>query len=159
VAYHHGKNLRARYEMASASLQAGLAMVNSGVVIGHLAAYSFSTMYNLPHGLSCAISLPYAMEYNLPVCPKLASVAEAMGVKSDGCTLRQLAFNGIRAVKDLIRSVGLPSSLKEAGVSRDMLPKLVEETISVYLRPGNPRKPTRQNVRELFEKTWEGRIG
>lgn len=69
----------------------------------------------------------------------------------------------IQATRDLIEDLELPVSLKEVGFPKGDIPKfvkyLVEERQSYYyLQTYNPRRLTLDNVTELLEKMYEGRI-
>ena len=160
-AYINGEgDLEARYYMSLAATYAGLALCDVGIVLAHAMAYTFAAQHRIPHGASCGITLPYAMEYNLPLIPeKLAKIGEAMGLKSDG-NLRRRAHLAVVAVYDLLKDLGMPTSLREAGISKNEIPVMVEDllTIHTYLYPNNPRKVEEEPIRELYERMWEGRL-
>ncbi|MEM2737904.1 MAG: iron-containing alcohol dehydrogenase, partial [Candidatus Bathyarchaeia archaeon] len=85
IAYHQGWNIEARKRMAIAAMIAGLAFTNTGLVIGHGVAMRLGEKMHIPHGEACALALPYAMEYNLPVAAeKLAMIASAVGENVSG---------------------------------------------------------------------------
>lgn len=95
---------------------------------------------------------------------KLASLATVAGEDTTGLSKRQASFKSIDAVMKLMKDVDLPTSLKEAGVpSMDLKPLaeyIVNERQFLYdLQTFNPTKPTLENVTELLERMWEGRIG
>jgi alcohol dehydrogenase class IV len=69
----------------------------------------------------------------------------------------------VQATRDLVKDLELPTSLKEVNFPKGDIPKyakyIVEERQSYYyLQTYNPRKLTLENVTELLEKTYEGRI-
>ena len=75
-AVKEGKNLEARKDMAMAALLSGLCLSNSGLGAAHALSHPLGVHYKIPHGLSCAVLLPYVMEYNLPIVTKrLAKIA------------------------------------------------------------------------------------
>ena len=159
VAYYHGKNLEARYNMSLAATMAGMVVTNAGAVLGHSACYTYASDYRLPHGVSCAIALPYVMWYNLPVSAhKLALIAEAMGFDIKGLSVEEAAWKAIKAVKKLIEDVKLPTSLKEIGVPKEKLPEYAEELVTQYPRPNNPRRVTKEDILVMYEKMWEGEL-
>jgi len=58
-----GKNLEARKDMAMAALLSGLCLSNSGLGAAHALSHPLGVYYKIPHGLSCAVLLPYVIEY------------------------------------------------------------------------------------------------
>jgi len=78
-AVKEGKNLEARKDMAMAALLSGLCLSNSGLGAAHALSHPLGVHYKIPHGLSCAVLLPYVMEYNLPVVTKrMAKIAQSL---------------------------------------------------------------------------------
>jgi alcohol dehydrogenase class IV len=167
-AFEHGEDIKARRNMSLAATIGGWVIgfpwVGGPATIGHCVSEAVGSKYKIPHGVACAIALPYAMEYNLPLLEeKLASLATVAGEDTTGLSKHQASFKSIDAVMKLMRDVNLPTSLKEAGVpSRDLKPLaeyIVNERQFLYdLQTFNPTKPTLENVTELLEKMWEGRI-
>ena len=48
-------------------------------MLGHCIAEVIGPKFGLPHGLACALALPYIMEFNRPAANhKLAMIASAM---------------------------------------------------------------------------------
>jgi len=166
TAYYWGDNLEARYNMALAALMGGLAMgaTPAGANIGHCISESLGPMYNVPHGVACALVTPYMMDYVMPACiERLAMVSEYMGLDVHGLSKRDVALMAVKATRDLVKDLELPVSVKEVGFPKGDIPKfakyLVEERQSYYyLQTYNPRKLTIENVTELLEKMYEGRI-
>ncbi|MEM1515468.1 MAG: iron-containing alcohol dehydrogenase [Candidatus Bathyarchaeia archaeon] len=166
TAYYWGDNLRARYNMSLAALLGGLAMgaTPAGANIGHCISEAIGPIYKIPHGIACAIVTPYMMEYNLPACiERLAMVASYMGLDVHGLPLRKAAIEAIKFVKELVEDLELPISLKDVGVPKEDIPKIADYIMEerqhyYYLQTYNPRKPTKENITELLEKMYEGRI-
>jgi alcohol dehydrogenase len=70
----------ARREMALASLLAGAAFTNADVGAVHCIAEVVGGLYDLPHGLVCALYLPSVVEFSAAAAPqRYAAVAEALG--------------------------------------------------------------------------------
>lgn len=159
IAYDQGDNLNARIKMSWAALLGGM-VVYAKAVYGHSFSYTIGPRYNFSHGLSCALALPYTMDYNLPACvDKFLSIATCMGENLENVSRLDDAFKAVVAVKKLIEDVGLPSSLREAGVPKKDLQVLAEELITFYPRQNNPRMITKEDAIKLYERAWEGRIG
>lgn len=105
-AYKEGDDISTRRGMYLASMNVGIAIEISGVCGSHAAAYAFAVKNKPPHGVSCAIALPYVMEYNAPAClSKLADIAGAVGVRKSSQSLEEAAFKAVKAVRDLTERV------------------------------------------------------
>jgi len=156
-AYENGDDHGARSSMALASVLAGMAFGNTGVCAGHALAYAFAVKYRVSHGVSCAVSLPYVMEYNAPACmAALASMGKAMGI--GGRRTEREAFNAVAQVRKLMVDVNLPLSLKDLGVKNDVIPKLAEDLLkSGRLLAHNPRPINQKEAEALFARMLEGR--
>ncbi len=75
-----GGDRTARRDMALASLLAGAAFTNADVGAVHCIAEVVGGLYDLPHGLVCALYLPPVVEFSAAAAPeRYAAVAEALG--------------------------------------------------------------------------------
>ncbi|MEM2875594.1 MAG: iron-containing alcohol dehydrogenase [Candidatus Bathyarchaeia archaeon] len=156
VAYYDGRNIQARYNMSLAATMAGFLINGPGLVHGHALAQTFGPLYNVPHGISCAMTLPYIMEFYLPAVPdKMARIAEAMGEDVYGLTLREAGEMAIRATHELTMDLEIPS-LREVGVEREKFSEIAEICVNEWVRPNSPRQLTKKDVVEILERMWEG---
>jgi len=147
-AYTAGEDGRARAQMALAAYVGGLT-INAGMVLGHSIAYTLANRLHLPHGLSCALALPYTLAYNRAAGrERLEAVAVAAGRPGEDI---------VAHVSGLCRDVGIPDSLKGLGLERERLPELVEECMEQYPRPNNPRPLAREELLSLYTAMWDGR--
>ena len=64
-AFENGSDIKAREEMALASLFGGLALANAGLGAVHGFAAPIGGMFDAPHGMVCAALLPHVMKANL----------------------------------------------------------------------------------------------
>ncbi len=148
-AVENGSDLEARANMLVAAFLGGLAL-NAGMVVGHSIAYTLANRLGLPHGLSCALALPYAMEYNARVASeRLVWIAQAFGADPQ-------PEAAIRAVRNLSAAVGISQAWRDLGIPYDALPEMVEECLSQYPRPNNPRHLERASLLRLYEAGWRG---
>ncbi len=140
-----GTDMEARTKMAFASLLAGMAFNNGWVALAHAIAHVLGGLFDLPHGLCCALALPVAMEYNLEARrEKYARIAELLGERS--------AEGGITRIKELNREIGLPSGLRELGISEDDVPKIAELALVDGSILFNPREVTAEELAKLIYK-------
>jgi alcohol dehydrogenase class IV len=143
-----GPDAEARAHMVLAAYMGGLAL-NAGVVLGHSIAYTLANRLHLPHGLSCAIALPYTLAYNRDAArDRLTALARAAGVEGQDI---------VAQVVGLCQDVGIPESVRSLGLERDRLPELVDECIAQYPRPNNPRPFEQASLLSLYGAMWEGR--
>jgi alcohol dehydrogenase len=113
TAYTHGKNLEAREKMALASTYAGFAFTRANVGYVHAIAHQFGGLYHTPHGLANAIMLPYVLKYSRPaITERLALLAVAAKVGSDGEATDVLAQKFLDAVDQLTHDLGIPTFLE-----------------------------------------------
>lgn len=143
-----GGDPEARAHMVLAAYMGGLTL-NAGMVLGHSIAYTLANRLHLPHGLSCAIALPYTLAYNRDVAQdRLSALARAAGFGGEDI---------VAHVERLCRDVGIPDSVRSLGLERDRLPELVDECVEQYPRPNNPRPLAREPLLSLYGAMWDGR--
>ncbi len=130
-AVENGNDLVARGQMQVAALLAGWAFSNSMVGLVHAMAHSLGAVCRLPHGLSNAILLPHVMAYNLEEIPNLtADIARALGVNLSGLAPKEAGEAGIGEMKKLLATIGIPTSLKAAGIDETKLDECSELSMS-----------------------------
>jgi alcohol dehydrogenase len=159
-AVQSGDDLEARFYVALASTMAQLGMVMSGATYAHSVTYIIAKYKATPHGLGCALGLPYIMAYNAEAASiKLASIAEALGGSIITLTDQQAAKLAPVLVKDLMQTVGLPVSLKEyGGISEEDLEEAGRLMIELYPRPMNPRPMSIAESIQYWRDMYEGKL-
>lgn len=146
-----GKPGSGREGMALGQYIAGMGFSNVGLGIDHAMAHTLSAHYDTPHGVACAMLLPIAMEFNKPVVAKrLADVAVAMGVDTEGMDTESAADAAIEAVRKLSSDVDIPTICE--GLTEGDLDQLASDAMSDACFPGNPRDASREEVVGLFRK-------
>lgn len=151
-----GSNLDARGNMIIASLLGGAAILNCGLGVIHGIAQSIGGIAHVPHGLANALILPYAMEKNyVGNLEKFKNIAVCLGENIEGMSLRDAAARSVKAIIDLENDIGIPRKLSEVGVTRDMFPQIIEDTMAYRLLAINPIKITRKHVEEILEAAYE----
>lgn len=158
LAYAQGGNVEARANMSMASMLGGLSIANSSTCGGHAVAYGFAVMKQLPHGFTCAMALPFIMEYNTLAIPeRIADVAEALGEDTSGMGAREAAYEAVNAVARLNHDLGIPLSLEELDIKHDEIPLIADETMRIQrLLSVNPRSMNRDEAIGVFERMWHG---
>ena len=156
MAWAKGSNLEARYYLSLAATMAGMAFASGGLGAVHALAYPVGTGFQLSHGRANAILLPHVMRYNLPGNPERYGVmANLMGRDVEGLSSMEAAELAVEAVQDLLSQIAIPYRLRDYGIPREAIPRLVEGGMS-YARLFiiNPRDLTEQDVRSVYEEAY-----
>ena len=142
-----------REGMALGQYLTGMGFSNCGLGIVHSMAHSLGAVYDTPHGVANAILLPTVMEYNAEATgEKLKDVAIAMGVEGvEKMSQEEYRKAAVEAVKKLSKDVGIPADLK-AIVKPEDLDFLTQSAMDDACRPGNPKEPTFEDIKNLYLK-------
>jgi len=156
-AVSRGDDINARTNMLLASLLAGMSFRHTRLGIAHALAMPLGSWdIRLPHGLANALVLPYVMEFNLPGnLEAYGEIALAIG-ENPGVTLRETALKSIKAVKELIKDIGLPRSLKAVGVKKEDFDRIAQEAMKSGNLAVNPRVCKKENLISILEASYEG---
>jgi alcohol dehydrogenase class IV len=164
----NGADLAAREKMQNAATIAGLGFGNSNTSLCHALAHTLGATFNIPHGRSVGITLPYSLEYiasNPPLegspnpVERLSTAARFAGIqaKSDQEAIKKL----IQKLRDLAKETGEPLSLKEAGITQqqmndklDTLVALASKDVNMYSSPCECKD---EKLKQLFKEIWQGK--
>ncbi len=148
-------NLDAGLKMACASNLAGITFGLTGLGNVHCMARFVGAFFHVSHGLSNAICLPYAAEFNLIANPKkYARVALAMGENIQGLTELEAANRAIDTIKKLCRDLGIPEKLRDIKATEDKLPEMAKLCVEANYNRWNPRHSTYNDFLTLFQKAY-----
>ncbi|WP_341961560.1 iron-containing alcohol dehydrogenase [Pseudomonas sp. RC10] len=155
-AYANPSNLQAREDMATASLMGGMAFGNAGVGAVHALAYPLGGRYNIAHGVSNALLLPYVMEWNKMACvERFRDIAEAMGVRVAHLSDKDAADQAVKAMADLCAAVDIPTGMRSFNVPEDAIPAMAEEASKIdRLMRNNPRKLTAADIEKIYRAAY-----
>lgn len=146
TAYRQGGNLDARRAMLFAAYLGGLAL-NASAVLGHSMAYTVANRTHLPHGVTCAMALPYCVAYCLPGASQ--RIAAAAAEISHGQETQPEWL--VRWLGGLNAELQIPASLMQVGIERRELQSMVDELLHHYPRPNNPVPLERGRLLVLYE--------
>ncbi|MDJ0787636.1 MAG: bifunctional acetaldehyde-CoA/alcohol dehydrogenase [Myxococcota bacterium] len=174
-----GSDLEARTHMANAATIAGLAFSNAFVGVNHALAHAVGARFGLSHGRANGILLPHVLRYNASIPSKFmpapgyaayvapekyAQLGWVIGIPSGGEGThgeegrRDRLFSRVDALLD---EVGIPASLRDAGVPEDefraALPELARLAFEDPSLRTNPRMPMVAELVGLLEAAYEGR--
>ncbi|MCH5162274.1 MAG: bifunctional acetaldehyde-CoA/alcohol dehydrogenase [Clostridiales bacterium] len=174
-AYRDGSDEKARAEMAYASTMAGMAFANAFLGVCHSMAHKLGAYHHLPHGLANALLLPEVMRFNAaeapakmgtfpqydhPVClRRYAELAETVGIK--GKTDEEKLEKLIKKLVYLRKEVGMPATIKEAGVPEDVflskLDDMCRDAFDDQCTGANPRYPMISEIKQLYLDAYYGK--
>ncbi|MFX1297169.1 MAG: iron-containing alcohol dehydrogenase family protein [Promethearchaeota archaeon] len=150
LAVRDGQNVAVREKMAYGSLISGLAFSNGGLGAIHGLAHPIGFQHNAPHGLICALLLPYVMEFNKDICKeKFAIIAEQLDLEVKNKSFEERADLTIDFIRNLIKEINLPTKLSELNIKERDIPEIVKETKGSSLE-ANPRKATPELLTEIL---------
>jgi maleylacetate reductase len=137
-------DLNVRSECLYGAWLCGIVLGSVGVALHHKLCHTLGGSYNLPHAETHAVILPYAISYNSRAAPAaIGRIARALGTED--------AASGLY---ELIRSLGLPQSLRALGLKESDLDRAAElATQSPYW---NPRPFSQEEIRQLLGRAYAG---
>jgi alcohol dehydrogenase class IV len=153
-AFENGSDIKAREEMALASLFGGLALANAGLGAVHGFAGPIGGMFSAPHGLVCAALLPHVMKENLSAL-KREEIFQTLG-KFDEFTRMtgsSTAEEGIEWLEAICRDLQVPP-LSELGVSKADFPAIVKKAKSASSMKGNPVKLSDARLMRILQESF-----
>lgn len=154
----NGHNLEARTAMVEAEMLAGMAFNNANLGYVHAMAHQLGGQYDAPHGVCCALLLPYVEQYNLIADPKrFAELAEFMGENTDGLSTRDAAELSIKAMKQMAADVGIPKSIKDIGAKPEDFRMMAENALKDGNAFSNPRKGTVDDIVAIFQAAYDAK--
>jgi len=147
-------NIKARQNMHDASFMGGLAFNNAWLGIVHSLSHQVGALYGIPHGAANAIFLPNVIRYNQTATNRYPDLAKIVG--------RTSAEELAQEIEKLRASVNNIGSLKAFGISREDWEKNLDFISKNALEDPctgfNPRKPTLQDLKDLYNASFEGDI-
>jgi 4-hydroxybutyrate dehydrogenase len=141
----------ARMNMMSASMQGALAF-QKGLGCVHSLSHSLGGINpRLHHGTLNAIFLPSVIEFNAPATPmvqdrKLDRIAAAMGLANGNSVASE--------VLNLTKRLGLPTTLAQLGVTRELFPNIVDGALADHSHKTNPREASREDYMKMLDAAF-----
>lgn len=150
IAVHEPGNRTARYEVMMGAMLGGIAISSRWLGACHSLAHQLSGFANVHHGHACAIMLPHTMEYNLnDAAEPYALVAAALN--GGGTATAEAA---VARVHQLNQEVGLPTRLREVGVTEEMIPPMAHNATIDLNWTTNPCPIGESEMAELYWKAF-----
>ena len=152
TAVRDGKNLEARSDMLAAASMGSTAF-QKGLGAIHSLSHPVNAKFNLHHGLSNAIFMPYVLTYNKKFIEKrIVSICDFLGLKKDFKSF-------LDWILELRKELNIPHALSEV-ISEDkfdleMLSKMALEDPSTAT---NPRLLNLEDMKKLYDQSMKGNL-
>jgi alcohol dehydrogenase len=115
----------------------------------HCLAEAIGAVYDHPHGICCAATMPLIMDFNLEVSGgRYARLAAAFGVARDAMPEAEAAREAIAYVRALNQQLGIPPLSRL--IDRRDLDLLAEKAAANTSAPSNPREAGAGDFRAMF---------
>jgi len=153
IAVKEGKNLEARSNMMVAATMGSTAF-QKGLGAIHSLSHPVNSVYNIHHGLSNAIFMPYVLTFNKKeIEKKIIKLSEYL-------ELKEKSFNCfLEWILDLRKDLKIPHKLSEvANVTLEEIDKLSLMALEDPSTPGNPKKLTLEDMKMLYKNSLEGKL-
>jgi maleylacetate reductase len=127
------------------SIQGVVGGVNPGA--SHGIGHCLGVAAGMPHGETSCVLLPHVLRFNAEVnADRQSTIASVLGSPGDDLAL---------LVHDLVKVLGLPNKIRDAGISRDILQLVAEESLHDRWVKTNPRPlRTASEVMDILESAW-----
>ncbi|MFP1960547.1 bifunctional acetaldehyde-CoA/alcohol dehydrogenase [Lonsdalea quercina] len=178
ASYREGaKNPVARERVHNAATIAGIAFANAFLGVCHSMAHKLGSEFHIPHGLANAMLICNVIRYNANDVPtkqtafsqydrpqarrRYAEIADHLGLSAAGDRTAQKIEKLLAWLESLKKELGIPASIREAGVQEaDFLAKvdkLSEDALDDQCTGANPRFPLIVEVKQILLDCYYGR--
>ena len=152
TAFKNGKNLEARTDlMAAASM--GSTAFQKGLGAIHSLSHPINSQFNIHHGLSNAIFMPYVLTFNKSVIEnKIVSICDYLNIEKNFDSF-------LKWILDLRKELNIPHKLSDviepSKINIDKLSKMALEDPSTST---NPKKMTFDDMKILYNYSISGKL-
>ena len=153
VAVNEGENLEARgHMMASSSM--GATAFQKGLGAIHSLSHPVNSLFNVHHGLSNGIFMPYVLTFNR------SAIENKISKLSDYLDLKEASFNSfVDWILKLREQIKIPHTISESTKITDQdIIKMAPMALDDPCTPGNPKKPTLDDMVSMYQHSVEGKL-
>ena len=153
TAVNEGKNIEARGNMLTASSM-GATAFQKGLGAIHSLSHPVNSVFNIHHGLSNAVFMPYVLTFNRSAIEnKIAKLSEYLELKTP-------SFNSfIDWVLDLRDKIKIPHKLSECAKITDKdIETLAPMALNDPCTPENPKKTSLDDMKLMYQHSLEGKL-
>ena len=152
VAFKDGKNIEARQNLLAASSMGSTAF-QKGLGAIHSLSHPVNAKYNIHHGLSNAIFMPYVLTFNkLSIEKKIISICDYLDLEKN--------FDSFLSwIMDLRKDLKIPNKLSDViDCSKLDLEKLSIMAFEDPSTSGNPKKISKDDLKLMYEHSISGEL-
>ena len=152
TAFKNGKNLEARTDlMAAASM--GSTAFQKGLGAIHSLSHPINSQFNIHHGLSNAIFMPYVLTFNKSVIEnKIVSICDYLNIEKNFDSF-------LKWILDLRKELNIPHKLSDVvepkKINLEILSKMALDDPSTS---SNPKKMAIDDMKILYEYSISGKL-
>jgi len=152
AAVKDGKNINARLEMLTAASMGSTAF-QKGLGAIHSLSHPVNAQFNLHHGLSNAIFMPYVLTYNKKeISEKIISICDYLN-------LEKKFDSFVNWIIELRKDLKIPHKLSDViEMDKVNLDKLSQMALEDPSTAGNPKKLTKEDMKIMYEHSLSGRL-
>ena len=152
IAFKDGKNIEARQNLLVASSMGSTAF-QKGLGAIHSLSHPVNAQFNIHHGLSNAIFMPYVLTFNkLLIEKKIVSICDYLDLKKNFDSF-------LKWILDLRKNLNIPNKLSDVMDCSDL--NLEELSLMAFEDPstgGNPKKISKEDLKLIYEHSISGEL-
>ena len=152
LAFRDGQNIKARSEMLAAASMGSTAF-QKGLGAIHSLSHPVNAQFNVHHGLSNAIFMPYVLTFNRKeISERIISICAYLGLEK--------SFDSfIQWIMDLRKELNIPHKLSDVVDEEKIdLDKLSEIAFDDPSTGGNPKKLTKKDMKTMYQHSISGEL-
>jgi len=152
-----GGDIGSRQAMQEAAYLAGVAIDNCGTGVAHSIGHALGSQYHLPHGISVAVGLRAALEWNVDGEP--AAYADAATALSTDVEQIPTIFEALCADVGLRRALGVDVSMSADDIANTMCAAENRPMLDNNARAVNDdeRRMLAERTVQIWHGLWHGR--
>lgn len=155
-AVENGSDIKAREDMALASLFGGMSLANAGLGAVHGFAGPIGGMFSAPHGEICAALLPDVIEINLRALRERGRESQAIRRYDDVARLltgnaQATAEAAIEWIRQLVNNFKIPR-LAAHGIKPEHTGEIVKNAMNASSMKANPIALTEPELAEILQR-------
>jgi len=153
IAFNEGDNLEARGNMLTASSM-GATAFQKGLGAIHSLSHPVNSVFNVHHGLSNAVFMPYVLTFNRSaIDKKIVKLSEYL-------ELKEASFNSfVDWILDLREKIKIPHKLSDCAKITDKdIEKLAPMALNDPCTPENPKKTSLDDMKLMYQHSLEGKL-
>jgi hypothetical protein len=160
-AYADGSDIMPRMKMQQAAMMAGIPLANGGSGISHALGHTVGGLFHIHHGVMVLLFIPYELQVYSKVTDRYLGLCDLLGVRDKDSDEQSLS-NLIEKIRDFMKSLNLPTGLKETGVKKEDLEKNMD--MMLEQTPTDPGfyfgwyDLNKDQFKDIFLSAYEGKL-